>query len=159
MDSSDTRPPRRRLLWIALGSIALNFFLGGMLIAGFLGGPEGHDRAPLSGLTAAQRTQVDAIHKAHRPTLRTTRREIRSARDAVQDAMTADPFDREALDIAFARLRTRSTHARAAVHAMLVETAAVLPIEAREAMAQRHLHRRRPFRLYPGFYGPPPPPE
>lgn len=85
----------------------------------------------------------------------------RSARDAVQAAMTAEPFDTQALSDAFARLRETESEMARLAQMRILNVAAELSAQERADLA--HMQARRmgpvPRRLPPGDGRRPPPPE
>ena len=120
--------------WVLLLSLALNVALGAALLLPLVaadhyrgqrsGHSHGGDHMPsprqLRRLLGEEREAVvDAVFEKHRPALRETFRPLHAARGAVHAAMHAEPFDRAALDAAFAELRERDAATAAAVQAML----------------------------------------
>ncbi|MGD8863885.1 MAG: periplasmic heavy metal sensor [Myxococcales bacterium] len=81
--------------------------------------------------------KVAAVLEANRERVRAQRQATRAARRAVHDALLAEPFDRAALERAFAELREQRAQAQAAAHATVVELADKLGPEERRKLARR----------------------
>jgi uncharacterized membrane protein len=71
-----------------------------------------------------------------RGALRSQMLELRQARRAVYQALTAEEFDRRALEVALADLRRRAFDLQAGLHAGIVAVAGELADEDRQAMAE-----------------------
>ncbi|GAB3726513.1 hypothetical protein GCM10028862_01890 [Luteimonas pelagia] len=148
----------RRTRWVLVASLALNV----ALLAGFAWqhlhddgprhGPPGH---PLRGgmmpsprllrgaLPAERQAVVDAILEKHRAGIRASVRDVFEARRAVHAQLTADTVDADAMEAAFADLRTHDAAAASAVQAMLTDLATELTPEERRAVADAmHRHPR-----------------
>ena len=144
--------------WVLLLSLALNVALGAALLLPLVaadhyrgqrsGHSHGGDHMPsprqLRRLLGEEREAVvDAVFEKHRPALRETFRPLHAARGAVHAAMHAEPFDRAALDAAFAELRERDAATAAAVQAMLAEVIAQLTPDERARIAASMEKRER----------------
>ena len=74
-------------------------------------------------------------------------KELANARRAVGQALVSEPFDRVALEQAFAELRTASDAAQSALHAVIINAAEGLPADERSALLRgisgRGSHRGR----------------
>jgi Spy/CpxP family protein refolding chaperone len=81
--------------------------------------------------------EVAAVLESNRARVRAQRQATRAARRAVHDALQAEPFDRAALERAFAELREQRAKAQAAAHATVVELAEKLGPEERSKLARR----------------------
>lgn len=134
-------------LWIALAiSMTLNLFALGFMSARLLhgrGGGHGGPRGPFFGprallmdpeLRGSMDGPMRGVIERHRESLRAQRQELRQARQAVHAALTAEPFDGEALEQALARLRQRTEQSQALMHAALVEIAPTLTHQQRERL-------------------------
>jgi Spy/CpxP family protein refolding chaperone len=86
--------------------------------------------------------EVAAVLERNRERVREQRQATRAARAAVRDALLAEPFDRAALERAFAGLREQRAQAQAAAHATVVELAEKLGPEQRRKLARRGRGRR-----------------
>ena len=73
--------------------------------------------------------------KRHGIVLQRRREAIDAARQAVRDALVAEPFRAEALETALAKLRTETSETQAAFHAALVQVVRELSPEARRRLA------------------------
>ena len=138
-------------LWIALAiSLTLNLFGLGFMSARFLHGRDGDHhspRGPFFGprgllldaeLGGSMDSQVRRVMERHRESMRSQREQLREARQAVQAALSSEPFDGAALEQAFARLRQRTGESQALMHAALVEIAPALTHEQRERLQPMH---------------------
>ncbi len=123
-----------------VASLALNLFLGGMVIADVVksagaGTAVGPRRSLSAALPAddrsALRTELDAARDAYG----VQRREIREAVDEVRSALRADPFDPEVLEAALERARDRGLSARALAHRALVAAAGRMSADGRATLA------------------------
>lgn len=149
------------LRWVLLVSLGLNVALGTALVLPWLvperfGYDEERRRGPGHGpdhlpsprhlrqvLDQDRRAEVEAIMDRHRPGVRATFRPLREARERAHAALHAEPFDREALDRAFAELRARDAESAMAVQAMMADVAAALTPAERARMAELMPERRR----------------
>lgn len=168
----NTAPPApRRNNWL-IASAALNLFLvGGISAAVVLGPPRPPHgmgfgaRSPLhgpgprgpfgDGLSAAGREQVMAMRAADEAALGAQLTALREARQAMDQAFTAEPFDRAAFDAAFARLRTAEATMSAGMGDRVAALAGVLSPEDRKAFVRG----LPPMPLGTGGGGPPPMPQ
>lgn len=89
---------------------------------------------------------VDEVLARHRDAMHSRIQQLRLARDSVQTAMLADPFQPERLDAAFANLRNAETNTASEAHAMLAEVTALAKPEERERIAElmKGRHSRSP---------------
>ncbi len=139
-------------------SLAINLFVVGIFVVGFLfhwPGHHAHSGQPFPhwaarrSLDSDARGKVDAIWRQARSNLRARVRAIRKARREVRRQLRADPLDNKALDAAYGELRTRTLAAREAIQGVLTEVAGTLNAEQRRAYFKRrfrHRYRRRPRR-------------
>ena len=106
----------RKLSIVLVVSLALNLFLGGTFASHWMFGDEGrrgsfrgpmHHAAAPQKLGEAHQGMVDEIWQQHRPLIRENIGDMRQARRVVRNALIADPFDRKALDTAYAALHQR----------------------------------------------------
>jgi Spy/CpxP family protein refolding chaperone len=145
--------PLVRKLVIALAvSVALNLFGLGFVVARGLRHrdqlamhgpgmrpPAGMDFGPrhmmrgLRDLGPAGQQMMDARREA----MRAHHRALRDAQDAVNKALTAEPFDPNKLNAALAELRARQAAAAQAAHGALVDLAGKLDADQRRALAER----------------------
>jgi len=145
--------------WLLLLSLALNVALGAALVLpmvasehyrGHRSGSHSHgrDHMPnprhLRRLLGEERASlVDAEVDRHRERIRATFPPLHAARATVHAAMHAEPFDRAALDHAFAELRARDAATAEAVQAMLADVIAQLTPEERARIATSMEMRER----------------
>ena len=141
---SETRTRRPYLLW---GAVLLNLVLIG-LVAGILLGeraaspvpPPGADQRLARGVIAQASPEArQAIRRAFLVTLRDARGERlahRRAQLALVETIQAEPFDRAALEAAFADLRDTRLALDEAIQTTLVEQMSRLDAEQRAALAK-----------------------
>jgi Spy/CpxP family protein refolding chaperone len=145
--------PLVRKLVIALAvSVALNLFGFGFLVARGLRhreGPmamHGPGMHPPAGLDFGPRRMMRGVRElgpnaaefmdARREAMRAHHRALRDAQDAVNKALTAEPFAPAALAAALADLRARQSAAAQAAHGALVELATKLDASQRRMLAE-----------------------
>lgn len=134
---------RNRWLAIVLGvSVALNlFFLGFLSARAFQRGEPHAERPPHVGHAARQRRSrqrqrtFDWMTDAQRDELRPRRRALRGSRHAVEDALRAEPFDREKLSQALGELRRQTDEIQASVHQFMLLRADSMTGEERRRLA------------------------
>lgn len=146
--------PLVRKLVIALAvSIALNLFGLGFLVAHLLRRHDGQfamhppGMRPPAGMDFGPRRMMRDMHglgpsgeqfmDARREAMRAHHRALRDSQDAVNKALTAEPFDPAALSAALGALRARQAAAAQAAHGALVELASKLDAGQRRALAER----------------------
>lgn len=135
---------RTRWLAIVLGvSVALNlFFLGFLSARAFQRGEPHAERPPHAapGSRARRSRQrqraFDWMTDAQRDELRPRRRELRGSRHAVEDALRAEPFDREKLSLALGDLRRQTDEIQASVHQFMLQRAESMSGDERRRLAE-----------------------
>ena len=146
---SPAPPPRRRRGWtwgLLVASLVLNLFLVGLLAGGRLAqGPVGGFN-PAAGpgfvphlvrsLPPAARELAEARFVDRRPAIRGQVVELRRRHRAIYQALTAERFDRAALEQALAALRGEVGDLQASIHQALVDVADQLDAEQRRQMAE-----------------------
>lgn len=154
-------PPRRPWITILLiASLGLNVFLGGLLAGHWFAGPQavvfGQPRSPgaspsrmitdrmAAALPAEDRPRFEAVMAKHRPTVAEAAARFHEAREKVRDVLAKEPFDRAALDQAFAEQREGNAALQIAIQSSISEAAASLTPEARQRLADWRAHGRRP---------------
>ena len=145
-------PKRRPWILIALiVSLALNLFLGGLMIGRWVSGPPHHraaaaERGPggepgrilqrmAGSLPQEHRPAFEAVIGRHQERIVVLATQAREARAQVRDVLNKEPFDRAALDRAFETVRTRNDALQTEIQATIAEAAAALPPEARRQLA------------------------
>jgi Spy/CpxP family protein refolding chaperone len=159
--STNLSTPARALL---LASLAINLVLATWFLvhAPWRHGPGGAEgrHAPVPQLVDLRTFRralpedrqgvIDAAFAAQRPELRQRIRALFDARRGVRDAIRAEPFDRPALDAAFARLRTAEADAALQAQGALGDVLQQLTPEERQQLAdlvpRRGPHGREPRR-------------
>lgn len=162
--------------WLVIGlfaSLAVNIFLVGWLAASAFRPAPAPDPRPTAGgppppqpfrflaarreLAPEQRQAVDKIWRDQRPALREKGEALRASRQALLAALTADALDERALEAAIRDLRARSDEVLELIHRQIVETARILPTDARKKFFAVGFARPEgpPPRRPPGPGGPP----
>ncbi|MEM1401171.1 MAG: periplasmic heavy metal sensor [Pseudomonadota bacterium] len=141
-DPGPANVPRRRWLFGLLAvSIAINLFFAGLVAGRLVGGRDGLPPGPpplvqgpgrvFEGLGIDYRGRALRHLEGKSGELRAHTKDLMAARRAVAEALVAEPFDREALDEAFAMLRAVSETTQAALHGVIADAAGDLPAEER----------------------------
>jgi uncharacterized membrane protein len=134
---------RSRWLATVLGvSVALNlFFLGFLSARAFQHGAPRAERPPHAAPWGRQRRSrqrpraFDWMTDAQRDELRPRRRALRGSRRAVEDALRAEPFDRENLSRALGDLRRQTDEIQASVHQFMLQRAEGMTDDERRRLA------------------------
>lgn len=153
--SRSARPPAPRWMGVALyASLALNLIIVGAT-AGFVwrhGGKVADVQAAhlsptmlsyTSMLPASRQKELAARVEEQRQKVRPLRRQLREVREEMVLALVAEPFDRERVQAAQARLLVADQKAREAVHQLYVEIAANMTAEERRGFAEWRQQRRK----------------
>jgi uncharacterized membrane protein len=153
--SRSARPPAPRWMAVALyASLALNLIIVGAT-AGFVwrhGGKVADVQAAhlsptmlsyTSMLPASRQKELAARVEEQRQKVRPLRRQLREVREEMVLALVAEPFDRERVQAAQARLLVADQKAREAVHQLYVEIAANMTAEERRGFAEWRQQRRK----------------
>ncbi len=163
-------PARRRNNWL-IASVALNLFLLGGIAGALLLGPP-HMRFPGAGggpedfgpgrlLSPAGRELLFRLHRQERDQMRPQLDALRSAREAIEAAFAADPFDRAALAAAQVQMQAAEQGLSQAMGEQVAKLAESLSAEDRKAFAtaMRHLPKGPPGMAGGEFrpHGPMPP--
>lgn len=158
--------PSRLPIWFVL-SLVVNALLIGLMIGGGLGKRHsgGHDRPAAGGEMHIARSLERVVSDEERAVLRTAlreafnetreqRRALRQARRELRDLLSQETYDREAVQAAFAKLRTAEGDVKVAMHDELAIQFEKLTTEQRRAVL-RNIERGPRGRE--GRRGPPPP--
>lgn len=102
------------------------------------GGPGGmpHPREIVEAIGDEQRPLLRQAWTAHRDEIRSRWRDMHGAREAIPRILRQRPFDPQALENGFARLRRAESRTAAAAQAAMVDFAASLDDEGRAHLAQ-----------------------
>lgn len=133
-----------------LGAVAADTVIGGGRVADmlwlsqqrprFFGMPSPREIRDL--LAESRRPLLDGIYELHRPQFRERLQGMFEARQAVAEAIAAEPFDRQRLEAAFATLRERSGAMAMAAQDTMIELASQLNAAERvrlaEMLSKRH---------------------
>ena len=150
---------------ILLISLSFNLFLGGLLVGQHLGtgaeskrfhpppmGPKFHWL--IKSLPPESQAKVRPLLQTHRQHMRAQIRQMKQARRAVHQQLTATAFNPQTLSEALATSRQTMVQAREKMHSVLVEIASHLNQEERQQLSKA-MHRKPP-RHKGHFRGPPP---
>lgn len=147
---------RLRLLALVLfGSVAVNLFLGGIMVGRWLEphppGPPRHmervDRPPrepgappswlLRALGPEGEPALEEAWRRHAPAIEPLREELRRSREAVTTALEAEPFDRDAYAARLAAMQASTARLFDAIHTAMVDVMARLTPEQRRMVVER----------------------
>lgn len=137
------------LIGVLFVSLAVNMFVGGV----WIGHKFFHDREygeehkrkfsmlnfaerMAKRLSPAEREKYMAVINSYRPEMGAAEREMDRARAKVREALSAVPFDPEALNTALAGVRESFTGMQKIFHQALANAAAVVSPEARRDLAR-----------------------
>lgn len=151
-ESSKPQESMRSRRWFGRGfwglllivSLGFNLFFGGLILGRFVGAYGGHSLGPPP-LVRGPGAAFDGLGGEHRKRayrhlddrtgeLRERSKELAEARRAVGQALVSEPFDKEALEQAFANLRMASDATQTALHTVIVNAAEGLPAKERSAL-------------------------
>ena len=125
------------LLALLLVSLAANLVIAGFMVAHIAGPRPGGDieRIVALGVRAFPpeigRDIMDQV-RAHRPEFRVRLDAVEAARQRMFEAMRADPFDRAALDAAFADVRSTTNDVQAIGQNIAADAIAQAPANVRQ---------------------------
>ncbi len=136
-------------LWLT-ASLALNVFLAGLWIGGFVGDsgevpfearlrsatPVFSAQGILFALPEASREEARDILDARSALIRASIEDLRAARRAVAAAMAREPLDQVATDAALVELRGRTETVQSVLHGIVLEIAKDLDPADRERLAR-----------------------
>ena len=137
------RPRNRAKIFLVL-SLALNLFLGGMMIAWHMRPPPPRPPGPWfermiqgmsSELPTADRELLQASYQARKPELERMDKDVQAARERVGAAMRAQPYDPAALEQAMANARDAREPVVETVEQAVAEAAARMSPEGRMKLA------------------------
>lgn len=145
---------RLRLLALVLfGSVAVNLFLGGIMIGRWLEPhpprhmmerterPPREPGAPPSWLLRALGPEgepaLEAAWRRHAPAIEPRREDLRRAREAVIAALETEPFDRDAYAARLAAMQDSTARLFDAIHAAMVDVMVELTPEQRRMVVER----------------------
>ncbi|MBF0133793.1 MAG: periplasmic heavy metal sensor [Magnetococcales bacterium] len=134
---------QRTLLIILSVSVAVNFFLGGLLFKLKPGNESGKAMTSTSGgslmmgigmmrTEVAQNPEVIEIWNRREAAVHSAMADLYVAQEKVHNALTAEPWSKLALTESLAELRRNTTVCQEVWHQALVEVVAVLPLEQRK---------------------------
>ena len=155
IEASETTAGSGRRRWILIASLAVNFLLVGLVLAGMWrvrhhGLPGAGGDLSLVGfvhqLPAGRQTGIREQLMTERKNLRPLRQEAREAWTAANAVLTAEPFDKDKLKAAMAKSREATARFEEALSSILSETAAKLTPEERKSLQTwREHHKPRLF--------------
>ena len=134
---------------VVLGSLAVNFFIAGLLISNWAfegrGNPIDRFNPDRFRNQSESARMVRQITERHEGEIRPHIQAVNAASRVVSEALAADPFDEQALAEALSALRTSTLESQAAMHDAMVETVREMsPSQRRELAAES---RRSPGRM------------
>ncbi|MCK5720170.1 MAG: periplasmic heavy metal sensor [Thiomargarita sp.] len=142
---------KQRLFAIVLiSSLALNLFIGGILIGGyFQGHPPPHPMRPnlhwmIQSLPEKSKIKIRPLMQAFRPNMFSQMQGIKEARQAVHRKLTAVNFNKESLSQALEHLRQEMGTMQQRMHGQLIEIAGLLDAKERQQLSEAT--HRKPFR-------------
>ena len=148
-DEAQTEKPRRWVKPLLISSLAINFLIGGAVIGAMVVGKGGDHRAPDHGrggfamlpfLMELSKDDRDDLRKTYRKghaSFKVDRAANKAIQTAIIERITAQPFDRTALEAEFTRLREAPQRSTEVGHSMLIETIAKMSDVERDAYAKR----------------------
>lgn len=148
---------QRLLAIVLLSSLALNLFLGGIVVGKYLGQVSDSKffhsppmpRGPLwilESLPEASREKVSPLIREHRQQMKPQIRAMRAARREVHEQLTATDFNIEALSEALARLEQEKQKGGKMMQQILIDIASQLNEEDRQRLSEATRRRPRPPR-------------
>ena len=149
------------LLVALLLSVAVNLLVAGVFIGRHGAGAREAPPAAWAAreLPAEARLLVRERMRDQIESVRPLRLELREARLAIREAITAENYDPQALKDALARLRAIDGRYKGLLHDSVAEIAAELPREQRIALLRAAMRRNEPGGPPPGKGGPGGPPR
>jgi uncharacterized membrane protein len=158
------------LIGVAVVSLCINLFLVGLMAGHWIygpgmfghGGPDGPRRgieAMISGVPEGLRPMIKEKFDAAKPQFQAQREKIRTARDKLAAAATADPFDPAAFDQAFGDFQQAMDGMGAIAHQTIREILPQIPAEQRKQLVDKWSKRWGLKGGPDGPDGPPPPPD
>lgn len=162
------REPRKLSFWL-IASILINMLLIGALGGYFVrGGPSmdhadnsNHQRVNLmpDEATSADRQAVRGVMRGAFQAAKAERDASREARQALAAAIDTDPYDADAVQVAFADMRAAESAMQVAIHESLALNMSVLTLRQREGVIRglRRGPRGRGNKRRGGDHRPPPP--
>ena len=91
----------------------------------------------------SSRDKVKAVMDPRQPEMRERSREYRRARTEAMQALSADAYDRNRAEAAFAEARRRADAMSELVHATMIEASSQLTPDERKAFRERLAERER----------------
>jgi len=128
--------------WLLLGSLALNLFLIGLVVALITREPPASDRSPAgrieglaSSLPAADGAKLRASFTANRASVEGARKKYEEGRDGIRLVLRREPFDNAALRAAMAESRAARQEFDSALQAVIAQAAGEMSPAGRAALA------------------------
>jgi len=130
---------------LLLLSLGMNLFLGGMLVSRLrsqpshppqTGGPERMIERMAATLPESDGQTLRSIYQTHQGDIGQLVTELQASRDEVRKAMTASPYEPQALETAFSQQRQRRLAVHAAVQGVLLEATPRLSPEGRRKLSE-----------------------
>jgi uncharacterized membrane protein len=128
--------------WLLLGSLALNLFLIGLMVALITRDPPATDRSPAgridglaSALPAADGAKLRANFATNRANVEGARKRYEDSREAIRAVLRREPFDNAALRAAMAESRAARQEFDTALQAVMAQAAGEMSPAGRTALA------------------------
>ena len=128
--------------WLLLGSLALNLFLIGLMVALVTREPPAPDRSPAgridglaAALPAADGAKLRANFAANRASVEGARNKYEDSRDKIRAVLRREPFDTTALRAAMAESRAARQEFDTALQAVMAQAAGEMSPAGRAALA------------------------
>ncbi|SDD31524.1 periplasmic heavy metal sensor [Kordiimonas lacus] len=147
-----------KMKWILVllaASLAVNLFIGGVMLGRQIRGEEGPMGSPrervefnlrrlASYLPESEQDQLRMIMRDHRQKLRGHFREMRVSEQRIKDLLLAETVDLSALEAALDSHQTKAEELKAPLRDIILNVVAKLDQETRKALADDLFERRRP---------------
>jgi uncharacterized membrane protein len=147
-------PRERRLLVALIVSAAVNLFLVGFVAARTFGHrPKPPGPGPFHAremFDVGRSPEMRERFERRKEELRPQHRALREAREELEQALLAEPYDRARVEQALATLRKQTGTLQEGMHRALLDIAAELGPEERRAFVRENFGRRRGMRRGPG---------
>ena len=128
--------------WLLLGSLALNLFLIGLMVALITRDPPAADRSPAgridslaSALPAADGATLRANFATNRGNVEGARKRYEDSREGIRAVLRREPFDNAALRAAMAESRAARQEFDTALQAVMAQAAGEMSPAGRAALA------------------------
>ena len=139
----------RNLVFALAASVLVNVFFFGLWAGRFMRSATRDARGPDT-FEIDRAAPMRGVWRRRDAVLRPRSDAVDAARHAVREALSAEPYNAEALESALAGLRTQTDAAQVALHRALADAARELSAEDRRRLADSRWFERRGPRPRPG---------